>query len=224
MSSIPQAAPPRPVRGMGPAIIVTLIICAALLGYYQIVYYPSVASNTTSTTSLTPVTPHLANITILTGAPSAPRALTYSPNVATVYLGYNSTVLWTNDDGAEHTVTANSTDQSLDPVFYSWSQPAGYNNILPKGTPGDTLNFTFTLAGTYGYYCKYHANMIGTIIVKAAPANLTSSTATSSKSASSTATSSSSAILGGIGLDYLVCEATIFASNLATLMGSGIAP
>ncbi len=224
MNSIPQTpTTPRAVRGMGPAIIVILIIAAALLGYYQIVYYPSVASNTTSTTSSVQVTPYFGNVTILPGAPSAARALTYFPNVATVYLGYNSTVVWTNDDAAEHTVTANSTDQSIDPAFYSWSQPTAYNNILSKGTPGDTLNFTFTVAGTYGYYCKYHPNMIGTIIVKPAPAGLTTHT-TQAASTSSTITSTTSAILGGIGFSYFVNEVTVFAKSLATLTGSGIAP
>ncbi|MGI0080681.1 MAG: cupredoxin domain-containing protein [Nitrososphaerales archaeon] len=221
MSSTPQvASTSKPVRGMGPAIIVVLIICAALLGYYQFSYYPSVASNTTSSASITPVTPHIANITILVGAQSAPRALTFSPNVATVYLGYNSTVVWTNVDGTLHTVTANTSAESIDPTFYSWGLPTGFNNIQPKGDPGDSLNFTFTVAGTYGYYCKYHANMIGTIIVKPAPSNLTSS----SSSKSSTLTSSSTAILGGVVLSYLVSEETVFASSLATLTGSGTAP
>src|SRR5487761_1566917 len=218
MSSTPQAAStPRPVRGMGPAIIV-----GAFLGYYQLVYYPSVAANTTSSTISTQVTPFIANITILLGAPTALRALTFSPDVATVYLGYNSTVVWTNADSSLHTITANSTDESTDPTFYSWSIPSGFNNIQPKGSPGDSLNFTFTVASTYSYYCKYHANMIGTIIVKPAPANLSGTTSSSSKS--STLTSSSTAILGGVVLSYFVSEETVFASSLATLTGSGTAP
>ncbi|HKW05085.1 MAG TPA: plastocyanin/azurin family copper-binding protein [Nitrososphaerales archaeon] len=224
MSSTPAAqAPPKAVRGMGPAIIVILIVMAALLGYYQMVYYPSVATTSVVATTTVPVTPHLGNITILLGAPTAPRDLTFYPNVATVYLGFNSTVVWTNEDIAEHTVTANSSDQSLDPSFYAWSvtdAPGGFNNILAKGAPGDTLNFTFTIAGTYGYFCKYHPNMIGTIIVKPASSNLTATGSTTSAGS----TSSTSSILGGIELNYFIAEATAFASNLATLTGSGTAP
>ncbi len=222
MSSIPQnPSTPRAVRGMGPAIIVVLIICAALLGYYQMVYYPSIAvTSSTSSTSTVSLTPFNGTITILNGAPTAPRAQTYSPDVATVYLGYNSTVVWVNNDAAQHTISANSSDQSIDPNFYTWSQqPSGYNNIQPKGTPGDVLTYTFTVAGTYGYYCKYHPNMIGTIIVKPAPPGLTTSTG---QTASTSIISTTTAIFAGIS--YVANEATLLAKSLATLIGSGIAP
>jgi plastocyanin len=197
LRSVPQTpTAPRAVRGIGPAIILVLIIGAALLGYYQFVYYPSVAVNTSSssigtttfTVSTASATPFNATITILNGAPSAIRDLTFSPDVATVYLGYNSTVVWINNDASKHTITANSSDQSVDPNFYAWSNVTGFNDILPKGSPGDTLTFTFTVAGTYGYFCRYHSNMIGTLIVKPAPPGLLSATQTSSASTTTSTT------------------------------------
>ena len=220
MSSPPTTTSPKPVSGIGPAIVIILIVAVAVLGYYQMVYYPSAHTEAPTTTTTAQYTPHITNITILPGAgTTTDRSLTYSPNVVTVFIGYNSSVVWTNNDSALHTVTANSSDP--DPNFISWSQPSGYNNIQPSGTAGDTLNYTFTIAGTYGYYCKYHPHMIGEIIVKPAPAGLISST-TSSQSSTS-ATSSSSSILGGMQT-YFAVEATTFAKSLATLIGSGIAP
>lgn len=91
------------------------------------------------------------------GASAAPG---FSPDSVTVVIGVNNTVEWNNNDttgtGVSHTV-------------YVRSQPAGggmqnSSNI----SPGKTYSFTFTVPGTYDYYCSYHAWMTGTVIVKAA--------------------------------------------------------
>ncbi len=59
-----------------------------------------------------------------------------------------TTVTWTNNDSAPHTVTADDG---------SWG-----SGRLNKG---DTFSFTFDQAGTYTYHCKYHTAMAGVVTV-----------------------------------------------------------
>lgn len=71
----------------------------------------------------------------------------FSPKELTIKKG--TTITWTNEDSAVHTVTSD-TD-----VFASGN--------LAKG---DTFSYTFTTAGTFPYHCIPHkANMTGTIVV-----------------------------------------------------------
>jgi plastocyanin len=74
---------------------------------------------------------------------------------------YNATVNgaavnWRNDGGVNHTVTTNSTQNGSLPTFDSGS--VGHN--------GGTYSHTFTVAGTYRYYCTIHPWMKGTIVAK----------------------------------------------------------
>ncbi len=68
----------------------------------------------------------------------------------TLEVSVGTTVTWTNQDTAPHTVT---------------SEPAGDVFNSGKLDQGDTFSFTFEEAGTYEYYCEYHANMKGTVVV-----------------------------------------------------------
>ncbi len=86
----------------------------------------------------------------MAGAGENPASLGFTPSTITVVIGVNNTVIWTNDDSAPHTVTAN------DGSFSS-------GNL----EPGDSFSWTFTTPGTYAYHCSYHSWMMGTIIVKA---------------------------------------------------------
>jgi plastocyanin len=96
-------------------------------------------------------------------APSAPAAgaqdqqslsvniqnFAFDPPNITVAPG--TTVTWTNNDSAPHTVTA--------------TDPAG---AFDSGTlqPGQSYSFTFTQPGTtYAYYCAIHPSMTGTVTV-----------------------------------------------------------
>ncbi len=169
-----QKPPVKTLRAVGPIIILILIVAAAFLGYYQVVYYPTIAP-TSSTSTSTSAGPLEKNVTVIipNGAqdPSTPTALTFLPNVITVYIGYNATVIWYNNDSALHTVTAKP--GSPDPKFNQWgptSQP--YNNI----NPGASVTYTFTSPGIYNYSCSYHIWMGGQVIVKTAPSGLVSST------------------------------------------------
>ncbi len=71
----------------------------------------------------------------------------FSPQNVNVKTGM--TVVWTNNDAAAHTVTADS------------------GNGPSSGTlnPGDTYAYTFTAPGTYPYHCAIHASMHGTVTV-----------------------------------------------------------
>ena len=158
-----------------------VILAAAFLGYYQVVYYPTIAP--TSTTSTSSEGPLEKNVTVIipNGAqtPNTPASRTYLPDVITVYIGYNATVIWYNNDSALHTVTAkpSSPDQKFN-QFGPTSAP--YNNINPESS----VSFTFTIPGIYNYTCSYHLWMEGQVIAKTAPAGLitTTKSVTSSKS------------------------------------------
>ena len=70
----------------------------------------------------------------------------FSPNPLTIAPG--STVIWTNRDGAPHTVTADDG---------SWG----------SGTlrQGGTYSQVFTSPGSYPYHCAIHPSMKGAVVV-----------------------------------------------------------
>lgn len=203
-----MASPPaKTLTATGPVIIVILVIAAAVLGYYQIVYYPTVAPTSTSLT-VVPPTKINVTVTIPTGAGTSghPTSYYFQPDSITVVAGYNSTVIWRNNDSAIHTVTA--AVGVPDPRFNDFgptSQP--WNNISPNAE----VNFTFTTPGTYNYSCSYHIWMKGEVIVVAGSA------ATAGAS-----TSAAAAIFSKFHFDLK--GAIVLANSLATRIGSGIAP
>jgi len=75
----------------------------------------------------------------------------FGPKTANVRVG--DTVAFVNDDDESHTVTA--TDGTFD------------SRAL---TEKAQFSYTFTKAGTYGYYCKIHTQMKGTLVVASAKA------------------------------------------------------
>ncbi|MFI6768042.1 cupredoxin family copper-binding protein [Streptomyces sp. NPDC050355] len=72
----------------------------------------------------------------------------FSPSTLTVSKG--TTVMWTNNDSAPHTVTSSGSGSLNSPDLES----------------GDSYTFTFNSAGTFSYYCAIHPSMHGTVIVK----------------------------------------------------------
>jgi len=70
----------------------------------------------------------------------------YVPGTVTIKVG--TTVTWTNKDNVGHTATSD------DGVFDS--------GMLSKGS---SYSYTFTTAGTYGYFCTPHPYMVATIVV-----------------------------------------------------------
>jgi plastocyanin len=68
-----------------------------------------------------------------------------------VNLNQGDTVHWTHVGSSLHTVTGNH-------PFNLWD--SGIMN------PGDTFDFTFTAAATYGYHCDFHTTMKGNVRVR----------------------------------------------------------
>ncbi|MFI6280888.1 plastocyanin/azurin family copper-binding protein [Streptomyces sp. NPDC050988] len=103
----------------------------------------------------------LVPLLLLWAAPGPASAATYrvamkgyafGPGTLTVPVG--STVTWTNQDTAPHDVKTTSGPASI------------HSPMLQKG---QSWSFTFTTAGSYGYYCTVHPDMTARIVVRAAP-------------------------------------------------------
>jgi plastocyanin len=107
----------------------------------------------------------IPNGTSSLGASAAPG---YKPSSVTVVIGVNNTVMWANNDTANHTVTPGN-----EPAGATWS--VGSGDMAPKAV----YSFTFTVPGTYTYSCAYHNFMSGTVVVKAAAVSTATSTSTS---------------------------------------------
>jgi plastocyanin len=76
------------------------------------------------------------------------RDFAFSPNPVEVPVG--GTITWTNQDAVPHTATADQRD------------------ILQSGaiSPGSSFSQVFDTAGEFNYFCEFHPNMTGTIIVQ----------------------------------------------------------
>ena len=75
----------------------------------------------------------------------AMKAVDYEPKTITVRVG--DTVEWVNEDIVAHTATANNR---------SWEV-----NVLPKRSG----RMVMKAAGAVSYFCRYHPNMKGEIVV-----------------------------------------------------------
>ena len=80
---------------------------------------------------------------------SAVSLINYAFSPTSLQVAAGTTVTWTNNDTAAHTVTAD------DGSFDSGNLAAG-----------QTFTHTFTASGTVAYHCNYHPNMIATIVVQ----------------------------------------------------------
>jgi plastocyanin len=76
------------------------------------------------------------------------RDFAYSPNPVEIAVG--DTVTWTNQDEVPHTATGEDRD------------------VLQSGTisPGASFSQVFSAPGEFGYFCEFHPNMAGTIVVQ----------------------------------------------------------
>jgi plastocyanin len=90
--------------------------------------------------------------------PTATNPFGFTPANVTVVVGVNNTIVWTNNDTVYHTV-----------YFLSSKVPSGYtavnSTLIAAGATYGPL--TFTVPGTYHYYCNLHPYMMGTITVLA---------------------------------------------------------
>lgn len=88
---------------------------------------------------------------------SAETATTFEVTIAdfaftpsTVEVSVGDTVTWTNTDGVPHTVT---------------QEPAGSGFQSGTIASGESFSQTFEEAGEFSYFCEFHPNMTGTIVV-----------------------------------------------------------
>lgn len=108
--------------------------------------------------------PLSANVSIVS------QASGFSPAQVTIQAG--GTVSWVNNDPqVPHTVTAKD---------LSWDS----GNL----NPGQSFSHTFTAPGTYPYFCQYHPNMTGVVVVVAAGAPAPAATNTPAGAPAATAT------------------------------------
>lgn len=76
------------------------------------------------------------------------RSFTFSPSTLTIQPG--DTVIWTNYDSSEHTITSDTGNELASELF----------------SKGETYSHTFNTIGTFDYHCGIHPSMKGTIIVE----------------------------------------------------------
>ena len=81
-------------------------------------------------------------------APVDIRDFAFSPNPIEVAVG--GTITWTNQDGVPHTTTAE------------------LREVMQSGaiSPGTSFSQTFDTAGEFPYFCEFHPNMQGSIVVQ----------------------------------------------------------
>ncbi|MGI0007362.1 MAG: plastocyanin/azurin family copper-binding protein [Nitrosotalea sp.] len=115
---------------------------------YLCTVHPIMSGNITITAPL------FANVTISKGASTQAAGQKYfDPQGSTVKVG--TTVVWTNQDSASHTVTSgNPSDTSPGSLFDSG---------LIK--PGQTFQYNFNATGNISYFCTVHPWMTGKVSV-----------------------------------------------------------
>jgi len=139
-------------------VILAILVIIVVLGAIFFVSMQSGAPSNTLTQPVdqgqntnAPVTPAPAVST-----PSAPAAAEASVSIsnfkflpAALTVSKGTTVTWTNNDTAPHTVTGNN------------GGPASQTL-----TPGQTYRYTFNTTGTFNYHCSIHPMMTATVVVK----------------------------------------------------------
>ncbi len=125
----------------------------------------------------------------------------FSPASLTVSVG--DTVTWTNEDTAPHTVTVTNGPVKFD------------SGTLQKG---QSFSYTFTVAGTYSYYCAVHPDMVASVTVTGGTGG--GGTGTPRPTASpSTAPTSSSTPCGALDASVNAFLAHFYAAHLNEGLG-----
>ena len=96
--------------------------------------------NSSSTVSTISAAPTSAEVII--------KNFTFNPPEITIAKG--GKVLFINQDSIKHTIT-------------SYSAPSSFSHEI---RPGISLTQSFEISGTYNYYCVFHPDMKGTVIVQ----------------------------------------------------------
>jgi plastocyanin len=141
-------------KAIGKAVLAAIaVVVIAVAGIAVYMVYSNTAAPNGSVCSSSGGTSAVP-VSIYSGSANKNDPPGYTPDSITLVVGVNNTVTWTNNDSVHHTVTTTSA-------------PTGGSFDSGNMNAGATCTHTFTVPGTYQYYCKYHAWMTGTIIVKA---------------------------------------------------------
>lgn len=132
-------------------IAVVVIVAVVIVGGAVALAVHNSSSSNDTTMNMSP-TPTVAGSASNSPSASTTNAVTISdfafvPGTITVKTG--TTVTWTNQDSASHTV-----------VVDSGTGPKSSNIAT-----GKTFSYTFATAGTYAYHCSIHPSMKATVIV-----------------------------------------------------------
>lgn len=134
--------------------VVVLIIVAVVIGLFVSKARDKSTNNKTNTTSSSSTT-SMSNMEnnssgkAVNTSSVAIKDFAFSPATITVKVG--TTVTWTNQDSAAHTVTSDS----------------GSKDSFDSGSmaQGKTFSHTFKTAGTFNYICTFHPDMMGKVEV-----------------------------------------------------------
>ena len=114
-------------------------------------------STTTSVPPTTTTTPPTSTTTVPPTTTTSPPPTTTGSQVTIIGFAFvpssitvpaGTRVIWTNQDIMDHTVTS--------------STPGIFDSFIGAGA---NISITFTVPGTYNYYCSIHPDMQGIIIV-----------------------------------------------------------
>lgn len=94
-------------------------------------------------------------IVIPPGSENQASSNSYSPDIATILIGVNSTVRWINQADVANSIVSDM------PVIQDGKNFGSYSSL----GPGQSYEFTFTQDGTYNYHGAPHPWQKGTIIV-----------------------------------------------------------
>jgi plastocyanin len=132
-----------------PVVVIVLVVVVAA-------FYASSLSPTA------PTAPSGPNVTIWNGTfCNGSGNCGFVPNIKNVTVG--TTITWTTNGGMTHTVTTCDSHHSVSQC--PGLDSSGLDSIDSSLAAGASYSHTFTVAGTYHYYCTPHPWMQGTIIV-----------------------------------------------------------
>lgn len=134
-------------------LIVGLLVVIVIGGIGAIIITSHRSSSPKVVATPTP-SPQTRSTDQVTSGEIGPAAITiksFSFGPASLTVKQGTTVTWTNQDSADHSVISDS------------GSGVSLNSALLA--QGDQYSFTFTTAGTFAYHCGVHPDMHGTVVV-----------------------------------------------------------
>jgi len=143
----PQTSPPAKSRKTMYAVLgVVIIIIVVVAGLYAGGYFPGTGMTATASAKAYD-----------TGSCTSASNCDFTP--ATLSVSTNTKVTWTSNSTKVHTVTACSTTNSPTSAECPTMNASGLSSFDSGASgfgSGQSFSYTFTTAGTYYYYCRFH--------------------------------------------------------------------